>query len=89
MIEIINKELNNLNFDSYLRYILSKEENKSLGYISMSSDLYKLLFEDILRIDYSDKCTVKIDLDVEYVENGGVKIFCLYLKKDIAKRSNR
>ena len=43
MIEIINKELNNLNFDSYLRYILSKEENKSLGYISMSSDLYKLL----------------------------------------------
>lgn len=68
MIEIINKELNNLNFDSYLRYILSKEENKSLGYISMSSDLYKLLlFEDMLRIDYSDKCTVKIDLDVEYV----------------------
>ena len=47
---------------------LSKEENKSLGYISMSSDLYKLLlFEDMLRIDYSDKCTVKIDLDVEYV----------------------
>ena len=34
----------------------------------MSSDLYKLLlFEDMLRIDYSDKCTVKIDLDVEYV----------------------
>lgn len=68
MFKTINIELNNLNFDSYLHYILDKEENKTLEYISPSSDLYKLLlFEDMLRIDYIDFCNVKIDLDVEYI----------------------
>lgn len=68
MIETINIQLNNMNFSAYLEYILSKDENKSLDYISPSRDLYQLLlFEDILRIDYKDKCSVKIDLDVDYI----------------------
>ena len=68
MLDTINEQLDNLKFSSYLEYILSKSENKTLEYISPSGDLYKLLlFEDILRIDYKDKCKVKIDLDVEYI----------------------
>ena len=68
MLDTINEQLDNLKFSSYLEYILSKSENKTLDYISPSGDLYKLLlFEDILRIDYKDKCKVKIDLDVEYI----------------------
>ena len=68
MLGTINEQLDNLNFSSYLEYILSKSENKTLEYISPSGDLYKLLlFEDILRIDYKDKCKVKIDLDVDYI----------------------
>ena len=68
MLGTINEQLDNLKFSSYLEYILSKSENKTLDYISPSGDLYKLLlFEDILRIDYKDKCKVKIDLDVEYI----------------------
>lgn len=68
MLDIINEQLDNLKFSSYLEYILSKSENKTLEYISPSGDLYKLLlFEDILRIDYKDKCKVKIDLDVDYI----------------------
>ncbi|MDY5211220.1 hypothetical protein [Intestinibacter sp.] len=68
MIETINIQLNNMNFSAYLEYILSKDENKSLDYISPSGDLYQLLlFEDMLRIDYKDKCSVKIDLDVDYI----------------------
>lgn len=68
MFKSINNQLNNLNFDSYLHYILEKKENKTLDYISPKSDLYKLLlFEDMLRIDYADSCSIKIDLDVEYV----------------------
>ncbi len=68
MLDTINEQLDNLKFSSYLEYILSKSENKTLEYISPSGDLYKLLlFEDILRIDYKDKCKVKIDLDVDYI----------------------
>lgn len=68
MLDTINEQLDNLKFSSYLEYILSKSENKTLDYISPSGDLYKLLlFEDILRIDYKDKCKVKIDLDVDYI----------------------
>ena len=68
MLGTINEQLDNLKFSSYLEYILSKSENKTLEYISPSGDLYKLLlFEDILRIDYKDKCKVKIDLDVDYI----------------------
>ena len=68
MLDTINEQLDNLKFSSYLEYILSKSENKTLDYISPSGDLYNLLlFEDILRIDYKDKCKVKIDLDVEYI----------------------
>ena len=68
MLGTINEQLDNLKFSSYLEYILSKSENKTLEYISPSGDLYKLLlFEDILRIDYKDKCKVKIDLDVENI----------------------
>ena len=68
MLDTINEQLDNLKFSSYLEYILFKSENKTLDYISPSGDLYKLLlFEDILRIDYKDKCKVKIDLDVEYI----------------------
>lgn len=68
MLDTINEQLDNLKFSSYLEYILFKSENKTLDYISPSGDLYKLLlFEDILRIDYKDKCKVKIDLDVDYI----------------------
>ena len=68
MLDTINEQLDNLKFSSYLEYILSKSENKTLEYISPSGDLYKLLlFEDILRIDYKDNCKVKIDLDVDYI----------------------
>lgn len=52
----------------------------------MSSDLYKLLFEDMLRIDYSDKSTVKIDLDVEYVEKWWSENILPIFKEDIAKK---
>ena len=68
MLDTINEQLDYLKFSSYLEYILSKSENKTLEYISPSGDLYKLLlFEDILRIDFKDKCKVNIDLDVDYI----------------------
>ena len=56
MIKTIEKQLNSEMFNSYLKHILSKEENISLEYISPESDLYELmLFEDILSVDYKDK----------------------------------
>ncbi|WP_455543685.1 hypothetical protein [Intestinibacter sp.] len=68
MLKAINEQLDNSKFDSYLEHILNKKENKSLEYISPSNDLYQLLlFEDMLRVDYKDKCNVKIDLDVDYI----------------------
>ncbi|MDO5011536.1 MAG: hypothetical protein Q4E31_11980, partial [Intestinibacter bartlettii] len=68
MLNTINEQLDNFKFNSYLEYILSKKENKSLEYISPLSNLYHLLlFEDMLRIDYKDKCNVRIDLDVDYI----------------------
>ena len=54
MIEIINKELNNLNFDSYLRYILSKEENKLLNLIL--DNLVKM--KEITVRNTTDKITI-------------------------------
>lgn len=68
MLDSIKLELNDLLFNSYLKYILSKEENISLKYFSMEKDLYKfILFEDILNEDYKDYFDVKLNLDVEYI----------------------
>lgn len=68
MLEVINEQLNNYMFNSYLKAILSKQENKSLEYISPSSDLYELLlFEDILSVDYRDKYKADVELDVDYI----------------------
>ncbi|MGM9534001.1 MAG: hypothetical protein ACI3VR_02065 [Intestinibacter sp.] len=70
MIKTIEKQLDSNMFNSYLKHILSKEENISLEYISPDSDLYELmLFEDILSVDYKDKYNIKVDLDVDYIGN--------------------
>lgn len=68
MLKIIEQELNSDMFNSYLKYILSKDENIYLEYISPDSDLYELiLFEDILSVDYKDKYDINVDLDVDYI----------------------
>ena len=66
MLKIIEQELNSDMFNFYLKYILSKDENIYLEYISPDSDLYELiLFEDILSVDYKDKYDINVDLDVD------------------------
>ena len=68
MLKIIEQELNSDMFNFYLKYILSKDENIYLEYISPDSDLYELiLFEDILSVDYKDKYDINVDLDVDYI----------------------
>ncbi|MGN1033038.1 MAG: hypothetical protein ACI4PU_06210 [Intestinibacter sp.] len=70
MLKTIERELNSDMFNSYLKYILSKEENISLEYISPDKDIYNLmLFEDILSVDYKDKYDININLDVDYIGN--------------------
>lgn len=68
MLKIIEQELNSDMFNFYLKYILSKDENIYLEYISPDSDLYELiLFEDMLSVDYKDKYDINVDLDVDYI----------------------
>lgn len=70
MLDDIKLELDDELFNSYLKYILSKQENISLEYFSMKNDLYKfILFEDILSEDYKDDLDIKLNLDVEYLKS--------------------